>query len=94
MSGPYFQQQSWSSFAYQGNTYDLTHLDEYEVEVLKGLARNEADNRRQFQRSPLYAGARARRRCGVEIFPEHPPGRAFLRRSLPLSLNCLVISQG
>ena len=33
MSGPYFQKQSWSSFTYQGDTYDLTHLDEYEVEV-------------------------------------------------------------
>jgi hypothetical protein len=34
MSGPYFQKQSWSSFTYQGDTYDLTHLDEYEVEVV------------------------------------------------------------
>jgi hypothetical protein len=33
MSGPYFQKQSWSSFNYQGAIYDLTHLDEYEVEV-------------------------------------------------------------
>jgi hypothetical protein len=34
MSGPYFQKQSWSSFIYRGDTYDLTHLDEYEVEVV------------------------------------------------------------
>lgn len=33
MSGPYFQKQSWRSFAYQGSIYDLTHLDAYEVEV-------------------------------------------------------------
>ncbi len=33
MSGPYFQKQSWPSFVYQGQTYDLTHLVEYEVEV-------------------------------------------------------------
>jgi hypothetical protein len=33
MSGPYFQKQSWPAFSYQGKTYDLTHLDEYEVEV-------------------------------------------------------------
>jgi len=41
MSGPYFQKQSWSSFACQGATYDLTHLDEYEVEAIdsQGTAR-------------------------------------------------------
>jgi hypothetical protein len=33
MSGPYFQKQSWPAFTYQGQTYDFTHLDEYEVEV-------------------------------------------------------------
>jgi hypothetical protein len=33
MSGPYFQKQSWPAFAYQGQTYDFTHLDEYEVEA-------------------------------------------------------------
>lgn len=33
MGGPYFHKQSWGSFAVQGNSYDLTHLDEYEVEV-------------------------------------------------------------
>jgi hypothetical protein len=33
MSGPYFQKQSWPVFTYQGQTYDFTHLDEYEVEV-------------------------------------------------------------
>lgn len=33
MSGPYFQKQSWPAFTYQGQIYDFTHLDEYEVEV-------------------------------------------------------------
>jgi hypothetical protein len=33
MSGPYFQKQSWPAFTYQGQSYDLTHLDEYAVEV-------------------------------------------------------------
>jgi hypothetical protein len=33
MSGPYFQKQSWPPFAYEGITYDFTHLDEYQVEV-------------------------------------------------------------
>lgn len=33
MSGPYFQKQSWPPFTYQAQTYDLTHLDEYETEV-------------------------------------------------------------
>ena len=41
MSGPYFQKNSWPAFTYQGQTYDLTHLDEYEVEVSdsEGLVR-------------------------------------------------------
>jgi hypothetical protein len=33
MSGPYFQKESWPPFAYQGQTYDFTHLDEYQVEA-------------------------------------------------------------
>jgi hypothetical protein len=41
MSGPYFQKRSWGSFTYQADTYDLTHLDEYEVDVTdsKGMVR-------------------------------------------------------
>ncbi len=34
MSRPYFQKQSWPAFIYQGQTYDLTHLEEYEIEVV------------------------------------------------------------
>lgn len=34
MSGPYFQKQSWPAFVYQGVTYSLAHLDEYQVEVV------------------------------------------------------------
>jgi len=30
---PYFQHASWAPFVYQGVTYDLTHLDEYEFTV-------------------------------------------------------------
>jgi hypothetical protein len=33
MSEPYFQEQSWPPFIYQGVTYSFTHLDEYQVEV-------------------------------------------------------------
>lgn len=33
MSGPYFQKQSWPDFEYNGTTYSLTHLDEYQFEV-------------------------------------------------------------
>ena len=41
MSGPYFQKQTWPVFAYQGQTYDFTHLDEYQFEVddAAGVAR-------------------------------------------------------
>jgi hypothetical protein len=34
MSGPYFQKRSWTAFVYQGQTYEFTHLDEYEIEVV------------------------------------------------------------
>jgi len=34
MSGSYFRKQSWPAFVYQGQTYEFTHLDEYEVEVI------------------------------------------------------------
>ena len=34
MAGPYFHKSSWPSFIYQGATYDLTHLDEYEFNVV------------------------------------------------------------
>jgi hypothetical protein len=34
MSGPYFDKQGWPPFVYQGVTYGLTHLDEYQIEVL------------------------------------------------------------
>lgn len=33
MSGPYFHKQSWLPFIYQGTSYTLTHLDEYQIEV-------------------------------------------------------------
>jgi hypothetical protein len=33
MSGPYFQKESWPAFVYQGQDYDLTHLDEYEIKA-------------------------------------------------------------
>lgn len=33
MSGPYFHKTSWGSYTYQGQTYDLTHLDEYQLAV-------------------------------------------------------------
>ena len=33
MAGPYFQTVSWPAFTYQGVTYSLTHLDEYEFTV-------------------------------------------------------------
>jgi hypothetical protein len=33
MSGPYFQKESWPSFTHQGQSYDFTHLDEYQFEV-------------------------------------------------------------
>jgi len=33
VSGPYFQKTSWTAFVYQGVTYDLTHLNEYELTV-------------------------------------------------------------
>ena len=33
MAGPYFQKASWPSFIYQGKTYTLGHLDEYEFTV-------------------------------------------------------------
>ena len=33
MSGPYFHKQSWPLFVYQGISYSLTHLDEYQIEV-------------------------------------------------------------
>jgi hypothetical protein len=33
MSGPYFQKETWPSFTYQGQTYDLSHLDEYQFET-------------------------------------------------------------
>jgi hypothetical protein len=34
MPGPYFPNSSWAPFVYQGLTYNLTHLDEYEFAVL------------------------------------------------------------
>jgi len=34
MSGAYFKKQSWPAFVHQGRTYDFSHLDEYEVEVI------------------------------------------------------------
>ncbi len=42
MAGPYFHKSSWPPFAYQGATYDLTHLDEYEFSVVdtEGLQRH------------------------------------------------------
>jgi len=56
MSGPYFQKQTWPVFAYQGQTYDFTHLDEYEVEVTdsSGTARRIATsfNDHCFTREP------------------------------------------
>ncbi len=33
MIGPFFQKQSWAAFTYEGQTYELTHLDEYAVEI-------------------------------------------------------------
>jgi hypothetical protein len=30
---PYFQRRGWSPFLYQGATYDLSHLDEYQLTV-------------------------------------------------------------
>lgn len=33
MAGPYFQKTRWVPFVYQGKTYDLAHLDEYEITV-------------------------------------------------------------
>lgn len=34
MPSPYFHKSPWQPFAYQGVTYDLTHLDEYEFSIL------------------------------------------------------------
>lgn len=34
MSGPYLQTTSWGSFAYQGQAYGLTHLDECQVDAV------------------------------------------------------------
>lgn len=34
MSGPYFHKTSWASFTYQGQVFSLTHLDEYQMEVV------------------------------------------------------------
>jgi hypothetical protein len=34
MSGSYFRKQSWPAFVYQGQTYEFTHLDDYDVEVI------------------------------------------------------------
>lgn len=33
MAGPYFQKTSWAPFCYQGQTYSLDHLDEFEIVV-------------------------------------------------------------
>src|SRR5687767_2370309 len=33
MTGPYFQ-QNWPALSYQGETYDLGHLDEYTFSVI------------------------------------------------------------
>ena len=33
MNGRYFSQSSWPSFIYQGNSYDLSHLDEYQFQI-------------------------------------------------------------
>jgi hypothetical protein len=40
MSGPYFQ-ETWPAFTYHGQSYDLTHLDEYQFEAndSAGIAR-------------------------------------------------------
>jgi hypothetical protein len=80
MNGPYFQKQSWSSFTYQGDAYDLTHLDEYEVEVAdsQGTKRQIAVSFSDhcFTREP-EAGD------GIEVPAQHSPSRAFLLRALP-----------
>ncbi len=34
MSRSYFQKTSWGSFSYQGQVYDLTHLDECQIEAV------------------------------------------------------------
>ena len=34
MTGPYIQKNSWKSFAHDGLEYDLTHLNEHEIQVL------------------------------------------------------------
>ena len=34
MPGPYIQRKSWTPFVYQGNVYDLGHLDEYLLTVV------------------------------------------------------------
>jgi hypothetical protein len=91
MSGPYFQKQSWSSFAYQGNTYDLTHLDEYEVEVTdsqetkRKIAVSFSDH--CFTREPESGDDAALK------FPRstRQVGQFCVVR-YQLSLNCLVIS--
>jgi hypothetical protein len=57
MAGPYFQKKSWPSFAYQGTTHDLRHLDEYEFTIVdtehleRRIAVTFADHR--FTRAPL-----------------------------------------
>jgi hypothetical protein len=33
MSGPYFQKEQWPPFKYQGQTFDFSHLGEYQVEA-------------------------------------------------------------
>lgn len=33
MPGPYFQKEGWPPFVYQGATYMLDHLSEYEFTV-------------------------------------------------------------
>jgi hypothetical protein len=57
MPGPYFPNPSWPSFTYQGTTYDLKHLDEYEFtvvdtdETLRRIAVTFSDH--CFTRNPL-----------------------------------------
>ncbi len=34
MAGPYFRKTSWPPFEYEGVSYDLSHLDEYEFKIL------------------------------------------------------------